>query len=92
MEIHAVLEQFYIYDRMEVDADNTIPGLQRQKIGGIRRKQKDGSVKEALLKGAGSDKEALPVVSIIDGFGNITFLTSGYIIGTGERLLRDFRE
>ena len=53
---------------------------------------KDGSVKEALLKGAGSDKEALPVVSIIDGFGNITFLTSGYIIGTGERLLRDFRE
>ena len=53
---------------------------------------KDGAVKDALVKGAGSSKEALPIVAIVDGFGNISFLSSGYIIGIGERLLRDFQK
>ena len=53
---------------------------------------KDGAVKDALVKGAGSSKDALPVVTIVDGFGNISFLSSGYIIGIGERLLRDFQK
>lgn len=53
---------------------------------------KDGSVKSALVKGAGSTKDALPVVTIVDGDGNITFFSSGYMIGIGERLLRDFTE
>lgn len=52
----------------------------------------DGAVKDALVTGAGSSKDALPVVAIVDGFGNITFLSSGYIIGIGERLLRDFQK
>ena len=51
-----------------------------------------GAVKDALVTGAGSSKDALPVVAIVDGFGNITFLSSGYIIGIGERLLRDFQK
>ena len=53
---------------------------------------KDGAVKDALVKGAGSSKEALPIVAVVDGFGNISFLSSGYIIGIGERLLRDFQK
>lgn len=53
---------------------------------------KDGSVRDALVKGAGSSKDALPVVSVTDGDGNITFLSSGYMIGIGERLLRDFQK
>ena len=53
---------------------------------------KDGAVKDALVKGANSAKEALPIVAVVDGFGNISFLSSGYIIGIGERLLRDFRK
>ena len=53
---------------------------------------KDGAVKDALVKGANSAKEALPIVAVVDGFGNISFLSSGYIIGIGERLLRDFQK
>ena len=50
----------------------------------------DGSVKASLLDGAGSSRSALPVVGVIDAGGDITFLSSGYMIGIGERLLRDF--
>lgn len=52
----------------------------------------DGNVKEALVKGADSLKDALPVVAVVDRFGNISFFSSGYTIGIGERLLRDFQK
>ena len=53
---------------------------------------KDGAVKKALVNGANSSKEALPIVTVVDRFGNISFFSSGYIIGIGERLLKDFQE
>ena len=52
---------------------------------------KDSEAKQALLKGANTSKEALPIVTVVNAEGELSFFSSGYMIGIGERLLREFR-
>ena len=51
----------------------------------------NSEVKQALLKGANSSKEELPIVTVVNAKGELSFFSSGYMIGIGERLLREFR-
>jgi transglutaminase-like putative cysteine protease len=43
------------------------------------------------ILGEGSDKRSMPVVIYCDREGNITYMSEGYRIGTGEQILKKFR-
>ncbi len=49
----------------------------------------DGAVRSRLTAGAGLSRDELPLIAVVDGFGRIFYLSSGYSIGLGERLVKE---
>ena len=49
----------------------------------------DGAVRSRLTAGAGLSRDELPLIAVGDGFGRIFYLSSGYSIGLGERLVKE---
>lgn len=49
----------------------------------------DGTIRGRLTAGAALTRDDLPLIAVVDGFGRIFYLSSGYSIGLGERLVKE---
>jgi len=49
----------------------------------------DGRIRSSIAAGANLTRDELPVLIVADSFGRILFLSSGYSIGLGERLVKE---
>lgn len=48
-----------------------------------------GELRKRLVAGVEGLSDSLPIIAVCDGFGRITFISSGYSIGLGERLVKE---
>ena len=48
-----------------------------------------GEVRRRLAEGASLTNDARPLLAVTDGFGRIRYISSGYSIGLGERLVKE---
>lgn len=48
-----------------------------------------GEVRRRIASGAGLKRDDLPVIAVTDPFGRILYISSGYTIGLGERLVKE---
>ena len=48
-----------------------------------------GEVRRRIASGADLKRDDLPVIAVVDPFGRILYLSSGYSIGLGERLVKE---
>lgn len=49
----------------------------------------DGAVRRTLTSGTGLSRDDLPLIAVVDGDGKIFYVSSGYSIGLGERLVKE---
>ena len=48
-----------------------------------------GEVRKRLVEGVEGLSNSLPIIAVCDAFGRVTFVSSGYSIGLGERLVKE---
>lgn len=48
-----------------------------------------GDVRSRIVAGIEGLSDSLPIIAVCDGFGRVTFVSSGYSIGLGERLVKE---
>ena len=48
-----------------------------------------GEVRRRIASGADLKRDDLPVIAVTDPFGRILYISSGYTIGLGERLVKE---
>ena len=48
-----------------------------------------GDVRSRIVAGVEGLSDSLPIIAVCDGFGRVTFVSSGYSIGLGERLVKE---
>lgn len=65
---------------------NAFPSLPMTTRFGI---DTEGAIRSRLTSGAGLTRDDLPLLAVVDGDGQIFYISSGYSIGLGERLVKE---
>lgn len=48
-----------------------------------------GDVRSRIITGVNSQSDSLPIIVVCDGFGRVTYISTGYSIGLGDRLVKE---